>query len=104
HRHYREHQQPHTLELYRDLIVGGAWWDHVDDIATHLVRGILVDHRVAVTPVLTEWATDEDMWVRRTSIICQVGLRGELDRTLLTQAIDANLDGSTRGTQAESTY
>ncbi|NYG59005.1 3-methyladenine DNA glycosylase AlkD [Nocardioides daedukensis] len=104
HRLYREHQQPHTLDLHRDLIVDGAWWDHVDDIATHLVRGILLGHREAVTPVLAAWACEDDMWLRRASIICQVSLRGDLDRRLLVHAIDANLDGSTRSAPAESTY
>ena len=73
HRHYREHQQPHTLDLYRHLVVTGAWWDHVDEVATHLVRGLLERHPDAITPHLHDWARDDDLWVRRSAIVCQVG-------------------------------
>ena len=26
-------RSPESLELYRELIVSGAWWDHVDELA-----------------------------------------------------------------------
>lgn len=93
HRHYREHQQPHTIELYRHFVVTGAWWDHVDEVATHLVRGLLERHPNAITPQLHDWARDDDLWVRRSAIVCQVGRRDDLDRDLLVNAVDANLDG-----------
>ena len=99
HRHYREHQQPHTLGLYRHLVVTGAWWDHVDTVATHLVRGLLERHPDAITPELHAWAVEDDLWLRRSAIICQVGRGADLDRELLTAAVDANLDGSTRTTR-----
>jgi 3-methyladenine DNA glycosylase AlkD len=104
HRHYREHQQPHTIELYRHLVVTGAWWDHVDEVATHLVRGLLERHPDAITPQLHDWAREDDLWVRRSAIVCQVGRRDDLDRDLLVDAVDANLDGSSRTTPAESPY
>ncbi|QIX28257.1 DNA alkylation repair protein [Nocardioides sp. JQ2195] len=104
HRLYREHQQVHTLELYRHLVETGAWWDHVDGIASHLVRDILVAHRDEVTGLMREWAVDDHLWTRRTAIICQLGLKDRLDRVLLTHAIDANLDGSTRTRAAESPH
>lgn len=104
HRRHREHQQVHTLELYRHLIVTGAWWDHVDVIASHLVRDTLVRHCDEVTPLMRDWAVEDDLWLRRTAIICQLGLRDDLDRDLLTHALDHNLDGSTRTTPPESPY
>lgn len=104
HRRYREHRQPHTLDLYRHLVVTGAWWDHVDDVATHLVREVLVRDRAAVTPVLRSWADEDDLWLRRTAIICQVGLKDDVDRDFLVAALDANLDGSTRTTPPKSPY
>lgn len=104
HRRYREHQQPHTLDLYRHLIVSGGWWDHVDEVSTHLVRGLLEQFPEPITPQLLTWANDDDLWVRRSAIICQVGRRAGLDRALMVAAIDANLDGSNRTATAESTY
>lgn len=104
HRLYREHRQPCTLDLWRHLVVTGAWWDHVDDVATHRVRELLERFPDTVTPTLRDWAVDDDLWLRRTAIICQVGLRERIDRELLTHAIDANLDGSTRTSPPESPY
>jgi 3-methyladenine DNA glycosylase AlkD len=96
HRLHRDHQQPEALDLYEHLVRTGAWWDLVDETA-HLVGGVLLAHP-EVTPVLEGWAEADDLWLRRTAIICQVGARERLDQRLLTLAVDANLDGSTRAT------
>ena len=45
HRAARAWQDPAALDLYRHLVVTGAWWDHVDEIAAHLVGGVLARHR-----------------------------------------------------------
>jgi 3-methyladenine DNA glycosylase AlkD len=79
------------LDLYRHLIVTGAWWDHVDEIASHLVGGVLASHRAAVTPVVRHWAVDGDPWLRRTSVICQLRHGADTDLDLLRQAIEANV-------------
>jgi len=82
---------PSSLELWRHLVVTGAWWDVVDDVATHLVGDVLLQHREATTPVLRAWASDDDLWVRRTAVICQVGHQDQVDTLLLRQAVEANL-------------
>jgi 3-methyladenine DNA glycosylase AlkD len=99
---HRRDQQPEVLDLYEHLVRTGAWWDVVDETA-HLVGEVLLSHP-EVRPVLEGWARSDDLWLRRTAIICQVGARDRLDRSLLTLAIDANLDGSTRATPALSPY
>src|SRR5690349_1452428 len=91
-RRYAAHRDPGTLPLYRHLLVTGAWWDVVDDVATHLVGPLLLVHPVEVRPVLVRWAADEDRWLRRTSVICQVGAKSATDLDLLTLAVEANLD------------
>ena len=70
----------------------GAWWDVVDDVATHLVGDVLSHHRPAATPVIRAWATGEDLWLRRTAVICQVGHKADTDVELLRLAIEANVD------------
>lgn len=95
HRKAREWLSPESVPLLRHLVVTGAWWDVVDETAQHLVGPTLVAHRGEMTPVLRSWATDEDLWVRRTAVICQVGLRGDTDLDLLEHAIEANLDDPT---------
>jgi len=104
HRHARVYQQVHTLVLYEHMIHTGAWWDLVDEIATHLVRGLLLTHPVEVSPVICSWAVADDMWLRRSAVICQVGAGERCDPLLLARAIEHNLDGSTRSTPAVSPY
>jgi len=89
--HARPWLDPGSMPLFRHLIVTGAWWDHVDEISQHLVGAALVAHRADLTPVLRDWATDDDLWVRRTAVICQVGDRAETDTDLLRHAIEANV-------------
>jgi len=92
HRRARAWLDPRSLALWRHLVVTGAWWDVVDDTATHLVRDTLAGHPAEVTPVIDAWSVDEDVWLRRTSVICQVGRREATDRDLLLRAVEANLD------------
>jgi len=83
---------PDALELHRHLVVTGAWWDLVDEIAAHLVGSVVADHRPAATPVLMSWALDGDPWVRRTAVLCQLRHRADTDVDLLRTAIEANVD------------
>ena len=91
HRSARPWQDPAALDLYRHLVVTGAWWDLVDEIAAHLVGGVLAGHRDAVTPVMRAWSRDDDLWVRRTAVLSQVRHRDDTDRTLLHDVIAANV-------------
>lgn len=84
-----------SVPLFRHLVVTGAWWDLVDETAQHLVRPALESHPEELTPVLRDWATDDDVWIRRTAVICQVGRRAATDTDLLRHAIDANVDDRT---------
>lgn len=102
HRGYRKWQDPETIPLYRHLILTGAWWDLVDEVAARRVGPILRDHPEQTTPVLRSWAVGEgrdDMWLRRAAIISQVGSHGATDTALLAACIEANLEGSRFGSQ-----
>lgn len=78
------------VPLLRELIVDGAWWDHVDLIATKLVGPLLRADRATITPIVLAWAVADDVWLRRTAIICQVGAKDDTDTGLLTSAIEAS--------------
>lgn len=90
HRAARPWQDPASLDLYRHLVVTGAWWDVVDEVASHLVGGVLASHRSVATPVLRRWAVDEDLWLRRAAVLSQLRHREATDLDLLTFAIDEN--------------
>jgi 3-methyladenine DNA glycosylase AlkD len=104
HRRYRAFRKVRTLDLYEHLVRTGAWWDLVDEVATHLVRDLLLAHPSEVAPLMREWAGADDLWVRRAALLCQVGARERCDQDLLAAVIEANLDGSTRTTPPLSAY
>jgi 3-methyladenine DNA glycosylase AlkD len=80
-----------SLPMYRRLIVDGSWWDFVDEIASKLVGRVLEKERSAVTPIIRSWIPDEELWLRRTSIICQLGHKSDTDTDLLGDACVGNL-------------
>lgn len=78
---------PEQIGLLRELIVDGAWWDFVDELASHAVGGLLAAHPDEVTPIMRDWSREPDLWLRRTSILCQLGRKAETDTGLLEYAI-----------------
>jgi 3-methyladenine DNA glycosylase AlkD len=92
HRSARGWQDPDALALYRHLVVTGAWWDHVDELAAHRVGPVLLHHRDAVTPVVRRWATEDDLWLRRTAVLSQLTFGERTDRDLLEHAVSSNAD------------
>jgi 3-methyladenine DNA glycosylase AlkD len=90
HRRYAAWPDPSWVPLYREWIVTGAWWDFTDEIASRRIGPLLRAHPAELTPVLRRWITDPDRWLRRTSVICQLGSGAATDLTLLSDAIEAN--------------
>ncbi len=78
-RAHRRFVVPGSLPLYRRLIVEGAWWDLVDEIATHLVRHLVVDHPAQTWPEVDRWVDAPDMWLRRSALLCQIGAKEATD-------------------------
>jgi 3-methyladenine DNA glycosylase AlkD len=81
--HHGRFVTPSSMPLYRRLIVEGAWWDFVDEVAVRLVGRVLRDHRRQLTAPIRTWAADADMWIRRAAIISQVGHKEQTDPVLL---------------------
>ncbi|OXM62050.1 DNA alkylation repair protein [Amycolatopsis vastitatis] len=87
-RAYRPWQDAGLIPMYEEMIVSGAWWDYVDELAIRRIGPILRSGRARVTPVMLDWAAGRDLWRRRTAIICQVGAKEDTDTDLLTRAIE----------------
>jgi 3-methyladenine DNA glycosylase AlkD len=90
-RAFREYIEPEAMHLYQSMVIEGAWWDFVDEIATHLIGGVLAKERSRVESVIRSWILDDDMWLRRTSIICQLKHKADTDTQLLEDACTENL-------------
>lgn len=91
HRPYAAWRTQADLPVYEELIVTGAWWDHVDELASRHVGPLVLAHPTELAPVMRSWSTDPDRWKRRTSVICQLGAKDRTDARLLADCVEANI-------------
>ncbi|WP_049564617.1 DNA alkylation repair protein [Nonomuraea sp. SBT364] len=91
HHLYRDFQTLYTVPMYEEMIVSGAWWDLVDELATHRIGGLLAAYPDTMRSLMLEWAHDADLWKRRTAILCQNRFRSRTDTALLFACIEPSL-------------
>ncbi len=72
------------LPRLKGLVTEKSWWDTIDALAKPIGRA-------ADAADMRDWARDEDLWVRRVSILHQLGRRDDADTGLLTEIVLANL-------------
>jgi len=70
---------PDSVALYERFIVEGAWWDFVDETATHLIRELVLEFPAESWPAVDTWIGHENLWKRRSAILCQVGAKEHTD-------------------------
>jgi 3-methyladenine DNA glycosylase AlkD len=90
-RRYASFRTLEALPLFEQLIVSGAWWDLVDGLATHEIGDLLRGYPTAMRDILLGWSRGLDPWLRRTSIICQVGFKLATDQDLLYACMEPSL-------------
>ena len=88
---YRAFRTLDTLPMFEEIVVSGAWWDYVDEVATHRLRELLELYPKDIARSMRSWSRDENMWKRRSAIICQISRKEETDLCLLFDCIDPNL-------------
>jgi 3-methyladenine DNA glycosylase AlkD len=89
---YTVHQKMKSLPIYEEMIVTGAWWDYVDGIASGRLGALLRAYPASMKARMRAWSRDRDLWKRRSSILCQLGFKGETDLRLLYDCIEPNLE------------
>ena len=83
-----------ALPMYEEMIISAAWWDVVDALASHRVGALLRTYPKPIRKHMLEWSRSDDMWKRRTSIICQLGFKQDTDLPLLYACIEPSLDST----------
>lgn len=77
------------IEQLEQLIVDKSWWDSVDVLVKRV--GTLVHKYPQLKDRILAWSQADNIWLVRTAIIHQLGLKEETDLKLLTDVIDNNL-------------
>ena len=90
HKRHRECLSPHDMPMLEEMVVTGAWWDLVDELAT-VIGELLRRHPKQLRPLMRRWCTDPNLWKRRVSIICQLRFKADTDLELLYANIEPNL-------------
>jgi len=88
----RSFQTLDSLGMYEEMIVTGAWWDYVDAIATQRFWPILQHDPAAMKRRMLAWSRDEDMWKRRSAILCQLKAGTGTDLDFLYACIEPSLE------------
>jgi 3-methyladenine DNA glycosylase AlkD len=89
---YRDFRTLRALPLYKEMITTGAWWDYVDAIATRQVGELLRKTPERMSAMLRKWATDDDIWLRRSAILAQLNFKAATDLALLYDCIRPSLE------------
>ncbi len=74
----------------KKLIITKSWWDTTD--AIDKVVGYLVKKYPELEEEMLKWSIDENIWIRRVSIIYQLGFKKNTNTALLEKIIVNNFN------------
>lgn len=81
-----------SVTLLEYLIVTKSWWDTVDALASHEVGTLFANFPATKEATLAKWCTSDNLWLRRTTLLFQLGYKDNTDADLLFALIRENLD------------
>lgn len=73
----------------RKLVLLKSWWDTVDLLSKNI--GAIVEKEPSLIDEILKWSQEENIWIRRVSILHQLGLKDKTNTKLLRQVILNNL-------------
>lgn len=74
----------------KELITNKSWWDSVDLIASHLLGEICKLYPEIVDEYIIDWSKDENLWIRRSTILYQLKYKENVDTNILECVIRNN--------------
>jgi 3-methyladenine DNA glycosylase AlkD len=90
-RRFDHFQDMAALPMYEEMIVNGAWWDYVDAIAGHRLGTLLRRFPREMRKEMLAWSRSDDLWKRRSAILCQLTFKKDTDLDLLYATIEPAL-------------
>ncbi|WP_297930536.1 DNA alkylation repair protein [uncultured Aggregatibacter sp.] len=83
---------PQDLPHIELLITRKSWWDSTD--ALDKVVGNIYLNFPEIRPQLIRWSQRDNIWLRRVAINCQLSLKQQTDKALLSEIIQNNFGQS----------
>lgn len=80
------------IENVKRCMKVNQWWDTIDCLTKVINHLLLKDERVS--DVMLAWSTDEDVWIRRVAIDCQLWSKANTNPELLEKILKYNLGSS----------
>lgn len=74
----------------KELITNKSWWDSVDLIASHLLGEICKLYPEIVDEYIIDWSKDENLWIKRSTILYQLKYKENVDTNILECVIRNN--------------
>ena len=79
------------IKHFEWMTVNQSWWDSVDLIASNLIGLLLKSNPAEMESYSTKWAQQENVWLKRVSIIFQLKYKDETNQAILFQHIVTNI-------------
>lgn len=80
---------PTLIPVIEHMVRAGQWWDITDELAHRLAESL--DARpVGMATLMRQWSVDDDLWIRRSAILSQLGRRDRVDPDLLSDVTIPN--------------
>ncbi len=70
------------LAVVEQLITAKSWWDTVDDLAAHVVGGLVARHP-ELAREMDRWARSDNLWLARAAILHQLRYKDRTDAARL---------------------
>jgi 3-methyladenine DNA glycosylase AlkD len=83
--------EPDFISTIEYFIVTKSWWDTVDALAGHAVGTHFKRFPEVRTKYLKKWRKSDNFWLRRTTLLFQLGYKKDTDFELLCKIIHENL-------------
>ena len=89
---YKKFHTDSAWPTFEILAMDAKWWDLTDGISVNLIGALLRINR-GYQDILDRWASDSNLWIRRTSLLAHLKHKEEMDiksveRTILTLTQD----------------
>lgn len=83
--------EPDFIRTIEYLLVTKSWWDTVDALASHAVGTQFKRFPTVKAKYIQKWRKSDNFWLRRTTLLFQLGYKKETDFDLLCKLIHENL-------------